>query len=321
MRNKHKTKGILIFASLFFVIILPYFVYAQEGEDPLAGTNVGEVMNNNSTTPSGGSAQNSGSYYQNQELIPGQEKPTGDFLEYMQALINFGYAAIGILALFMLTIGAYQYLMAAGNIAKVDSAKETVSSALLGLAVGVLSWIILNTINPNLVGPSLKNINQFNSAGTGGAVTGGNYPIIAVNGSVKQKIETYQPYISAASAKYGVDENVIKAVIDQESSGNYAATSPKGAMGLMQLMPETASSLGVADAYNPEQNIMGGTKFLAGLINKYGLQGGLAYYNGGGNAAAAVMAGRPSNRETDKFVPSVMGKIPSYASPTKVKVM
>ena len=87
--------------------------------------------------------------YKNQEKIPGAQ-PTSDVVQYIKDIINFGFAVIGILALFMLIIGAYQYLMAAGS-GKAESAKETISSALLGLILGLTAWIILNKINPDLV--------------------------------------------------------------------------------------------------------------------------------------------------------------------------
>ncbi|MFA6284978.1 MAG: pilin [Parcubacteria group bacterium] len=87
--------------------------------------------------------------YKNQEKIPGAE-PTSEFIQYLKDIINFGFAIIGILALFMLIIGAYQYLMAAGS-GKADAAKETISSAILGLILGLCAWIILNKINPDLV--------------------------------------------------------------------------------------------------------------------------------------------------------------------------
>ena len=87
--------------------------------------------------------------YTNQEKIPGAQ-PTSEFIPYLKSIINFGFAVIGILALFMLIIGAYQYLIAAGS-GKAETAKETISSALLGLALGLCAWIILNKINPDLV--------------------------------------------------------------------------------------------------------------------------------------------------------------------------
>ena len=69
----------------------------------------------------------------------------------------------------------------------------------------------------------------------------------------------------AAAARYGVPTDLLKAVAKAESGFRVDATSPKGAMGVMQLMPGTARGLGVVDAYDPEQNIMGGAKYLSQL--------------------------------------------------------
>ena len=88
--------------------------------------------------------------YKNQEKIPGAGQQS-EFIPYVKDIIGFGYATIGILAMFMLCIGAYQYLMAAGNIGKVESARNTIGSAIFGLILGLLSWIILSKIHPDLV--------------------------------------------------------------------------------------------------------------------------------------------------------------------------
>jgi hypothetical protein len=89
--------------------------------------------------------------YKNQEKIPGASGQQSEFIPYVKDIIGFGYATIGILAMFMLCIGAYQYLMAAGNIGKVESARNTIGSAIFGLVLGLLSWIILSKIHPDLV--------------------------------------------------------------------------------------------------------------------------------------------------------------------------
>jgi soluble lytic murein transglycosylase-like protein len=89
--------------------------------------------------------------------------------------------------------------------------------------------------------------------------------------------------ISSASRRYGVDEGLIKAVIHAESNFKPTAVSSAGAQGLMQLMPATAAGLGVTDSFNPEQNVMAGTRFLKDMLNRYGgdLDKALAAYNWG----------------------------------------
>jgi len=89
--------------------------------------------------------------------------------------------------------------------------------------------------------------------------------------------------ISRASRRYGVDEGLIKAVIHAESNFKPTAVSSAGARGLMQLMPATAAGLGVTDSFNPEQNVMAGTRFLKDLLTRYGgdVDKALAAYNWG----------------------------------------
>jgi soluble lytic murein transglycosylase-like protein len=94
---------------------------------------------------------------------------------------------------------------------------------------------------------------------------------------------SYEPLIEQASAAYGVEPSLIKAVIHQESSYNPYAVSAAGAKGLMQLMDDTGRGLGVTDPFDPQQNVHAGTQFLAGLLRKYkGNEGvALAAYNAG----------------------------------------
>ena len=118
--------------------------------------------------------------------------------------------------------------------------------------------------------------------------------------NVEEIIETY-------ANKYNVDSDFIKAIIKQESNFNSNATSKKGAMGLMQLMPKTAQSLGVVDAYNPNQNIEGGVKYLRGLLDRFDNNNelALAAYNAGPTAVKKY-GGIPPYKETQNYVNSIM---------------
>lgn len=117
----------------------------------------------------------------------------------------------------------------------------------------------------------------------------------------------YDDIIKKASVKYNIPENLIKAVITAESSWNTNATSTVGAGGLMQLMPSTAASLGVSNVYDPEQNIMGGTKYLADAIkiNNGSVPLALASYNAG-QGAVNKYGGVPPYAETQNYVTKIM---------------
>jgi len=118
----------------------------------------------------------------------------------------------------------------------------------------------------------------------------------------------YWDEIAKAAGVWGVDPDLVRAVIEVESAFEPRALSAKGAMGLMQLMPATARQYGVADPFDPRANIEAGTKHLRSLLDRYDLSLALAAYNAGPGAVDRF-GGVPPYRETKDYVRRVMSRL------------
>ena len=120
----------------------------------------------------------------------------------------------------------------------------------------------------------------------------------------------YDGLVMKSAARYGVDPNLVMAVMHQESGFNPRARSYKGASGLMQLMPATARRFGVENIYDPAQNIDAGTRYLRFLLDTFDgdVELALAGYNAGENAVVHSGYQVPKYRETQNYVKTISAK-------------
>lgn len=118
----------------------------------------------------------------------------------------------------------------------------------------------------------------------------------------------FDPYIESAAREAQVQPQLVRAIIVVESAFNPKAVSRRGAIGLMQLLPETARRYGASNAFDPQQNIAAGTRYLRDLIARYGdnLELVLAAYNAGADAVERYGKRIPPYSETRQYVPAVL---------------
>jgi len=128
---------------------------------------------------------------------------------------------------------------------------------------------------------------------------------LAANGFPAPVPQYLASIINSAAAKYGVDPNLIAAMAFRESAFNASAVSSRGAQGIMQLMPRTAKGLGVKDAFNVEESVFGGTKYIKSLLDRFhgNVDVALAAYNAGPELVAK--AGPAATQEAVDYVAAI----------------
>ncbi len=138
-------------------------------------------------------------------------------------------------------------------------------------------------------------------------ITGGGFPGIEENGLVSFNFSSkFEDIFREVAQKYQLDPKLLYAIAKVESNFNPQAVSPKGALGVMQLIPSTAKLVGVENPFDPAENIHGGAKYLKYLLERFGdLRLALAAYNAGPKAVEAYR-GIPPYQETQRYVDLVL---------------
>lgn len=138
-------------------------------------------------------------------------------------------------------------------------------------------------------------------------------PTLRPSTSITSRVMALSPVIDEAARATNLDSALLMAVIDVESGGNPQAVSPKGATGLMQLMPSTGARHGASNLFDPRQNIAAGARYLKQLMRQFGdLQLVLAAYNAGEGAVQKYGGQIPPYAETMNYVPKVIARYMRY---------
>ncbi|MBX3095681.1 MAG: lytic transglycosylase domain-containing protein [Fimbriimonadaceae bacterium] len=154
---------------------------------------------------------------------------------------------------------------------------------------------------PSVLNSSLAPLSPFSDGATLSGIIGGGSPSSG-GGDI-------QSLIHETATRHNLDPNLLRALVEQESSFNPNARSSAGAMGLTQLMPATARSLGVNNPFDPRENLDGGARYLSQMLNQFGdTRLALAAYNAGPGAVRRH-GGIPPYRETQNYVTRIMDRI------------
>jgi hypothetical protein len=170
--------------------------------------------------------------------------------------------------------------------------------------IGDVTRLFVNTDGSSFVDVPTLEIDHFEESAASEAVTG---KLQAFSFNVKQPAPNLNELVNAASGLYKLDPDLVTSVIRAESGFNVHAISPKGAQGLMQLMPQTASQLGVQNAFDPQANVEAGSRYLRELLERYDfdLIKALAAYNAGPQRVEQY-GGVPPYYETKAYVARIV---------------
>ncbi len=247
--------------------------------------------------------------------------------QYIGGVYNYAIGIVGILAAVAMMVGGIMWLTAGGDVSRVGEGKAWIIASVTGLVIALTSYTILYQINPSLLTLKQTSISKINiyippSIANSTVPTAGDGIIDSVQSAkynyTQPANEDLVKMAQSWGERMGVDPKLILAMMKAESEFKVNATSPKGAMGLLQLMPRTYNdirinnpNLGLSEnGYDPNSNIAAGTSFMKYLANRYNnnIADIAAAYNWGpGNYDNYLKNGGSMPTETKNHIAKVTG--------------
>ncbi len=230
----------------------------------------------------------SGSPYNLETPLIGSQGTAQTPSDYVRIFFIYALGLVGLAGLFGLVYGGLNYVVSAGSETRKTEGRQWIIGAVSGIALLLCSYLILMTINPQLISlqnPTLETITIPPHTG----LNYSNFSSLSDMNAVRSSAFFQDPVImnalQDAAARYNVPLNIAMFVagIEHDPGNPYGGISSKGAQGVMQLMPETARLLGVTNPSDPVQNINGGVKYLSQLNQQFNgnWTDTLAAYNAG----------------------------------------